>query len=196
MSPAFFQVLFLGCFLVELLFFVRLLCAPFSEKIREQMSRHRVLHWVWGCCALFTAFVWFVLFNPSAWPPTWWERRAQRSRVVQRVQSAGGWQALRRDCISFAQTNEIVEWFRWHTNDAPALPPAIAALQPQQVSHVSPKLLGRPHSDEPQFPIVRIKIFGMHATGGHSTPYFGLEIVAAMSGDDYNPKARPAASGS
>jgi hypothetical protein len=158
------------------------------------MSRHRVLHLVWGCFALFTAFVLFVLFNPSAWPPAWWERRAQREKVVQRVQSSGGWEALRRDCIVLAQTNEVVQWIRWHTNDAPALPPAIAALQPQQVDYVSPKLFG-PHSDEPRIPIVRIKMFGMHSTGGHSTPYFGLEVVAASSGEDYNPKARPSASG-
>jgi hypothetical protein len=136
----------------------------------------------------------FVLFNAAAWPPAWRERRAQRDKVVQRVQSAGGWQALRRDCISLAATNEIVQWIRWHTNDTPALPPAIAALQPQQVDFVSPKLFGR-HSDEPRIPIVRIKIFGMHSTGGHSTPYFGLEVIAEASTTNYTPKARPAASG-
>ena len=194
MPPAFFQYLFVGCFLIGLLFLVRLLCAPFSATIRLQMRQQRVFHWVWGCFALFASFLLFVLFNPEAWPPAWWERRTQRERILQRVQSAGGWEALRRDCILLAQTNEIIQWSRWHTNDAPVLPPAIATLQPQQVYFFPPKLLG-PQSNEPRTPVVRIKIFGMHSTGGHSTPYFGLEIVAASSNEDYTPKARPAVSG-
>src|SRR5262249_31764122 len=181
--PAFFQALLLGLFLIGLLFCVRLLCAPFSEKIREQMSRERILHCLWACFSLFAAFVFFVLFNPSAWPPKWWERRAQRAGALQRIQTVGGWQALRRDCISFAQTNESIAWIRWHTNDAPALPPAIAALDPQEVYYDSPKLFG-PHSNEPRVPVIRIKIFGLHATGGHSTPYYGLEVVATLSNED------------
>ena len=113
---------------------------------------------------------------------------------MERVQSAGGWETLRHDCILLAQTNELIQWSRWHTNDAPPLPPAIAALQPQQIDYFSPKLLGE-HSHEPRTPVVRIKLFGMHATGGHSTPYFGLEVVTDSSTNVYTPKARPAASG-
>jgi|ERR1051326_1738043 hypothetical protein len=183
MPLAFLQLLFFGCFLVGLLFLVRLLCAPFSEKVREQMSRRPALHWVWGGVAFFGWYVWFVLLNVSAWPPAWWERRAQRATVVKRVQAAGGWETLRRDCLSFAQTNQIVQWNRWYTNDAPELPPAIAALHPQRVDYVSPKVLG----SRSALPIVRVKIFGMHSTGGHSIPYFGLEVISGTSSEG-NPR--------
>ena len=87
---------------------------------------------------------------------------------------------------------------RWHgpvsPRESPALPPAIRALQPQDVYYISPKLFG-PQSDQPKIPLVRIKVFGMHSSGGRSTPYFGLEIVATASSEDYTPKARLAASG-
>jgi hypothetical protein len=153
---------------------------------------------VWSLAILFLVLVapclFLMLLNSDSFPPRWYERRAQRQKVTERVQAAGGWAALRHECIAFVGTNEMVHWIRWHTNDAPALPPAIMALQPQQVYYVSPKLPS-PQSGEPQVPIVRIKVFGMHATGGHSTPYFGLEVVATPSSVNYTPKARPAASG-
>ena len=42
--------------------------------------------------------------------------------------------------------------------------------------------------DEPQVPIVRIKIFGLHSTGGHLTPYFGLEVVSGPGAKSYKPR--------
>jgi hypothetical protein len=69
------------------------------------------------------------------------------------------------------------------------------ALQPQQVYYVSPKNLTRVPG-EPQIPIVQIKIFGMHSTGGHSTPYLGLEVVATPSKEDYTPNASRGVRGS
>lgn len=188
------KLLFIVCPLAAILFIVRLVCAPFSSKISDQIRRHQLIHWVWGGFGLVGALMVVGALNPAAWPPPSVERRAQRLEVRDRIETAGGWEALRHDCIEFAQTNEVVQWSRWFTNDAPALPPAIRALQPQQVYYVSPKLFG-PHSDESKIPIVRIKVFGMHSTGGHSTPYFGLEVVATPSSEDYTPKARPAASG-
>ena len=158
-------------------------------------NHRRPFGWVlWIPVALFAPYLILMLLNSDSFPPRWYERRAQRQKVIERVQVAGGWEALRRECIAFAQTNEMVQWIRWHTNDAPALPPAVMALQPQQVYYLSPKLLG-PQSGEPQIPLVRIKVFGMHATGGHSTPYFGVEVIATPSTADCTPKARPAASG-
>lgn len=158
-------------------------------------NQKRSLGWIfWIPIVLLAPYHFLMLLNSDSFPPRWYERRAQRQKMEARVQSAGGYEVLRRECIAFAQTNETVQWIRWHTNDSPALPPTISALQPQQVYYVSPKLFG-PHSDEPQIPIIRIKIFGTHATGGHSTPYFGLEVVATPSSEDYTPRARPAASG-
>jgi hypothetical protein len=151
----------------------------------------------WLLCipiVLLALYLFLMLLSSPSFPPRWYERSAQRKKVAGRVQIGGGWEALRRECIDFAQTNESVYWRRWQTNATPKLPPTIAALQPQQVEYTSPKLLGR-DSGEPQVPIIRIKVFGAHATGGHSTPYFGLEVVATPSNEDYTPKAHPAASG-
>lgn len=139
--------------------------------------------------ALLALPVFWRLLISGAFPPAWYERRTQRQKINERVQAAGGWEALRRDCITLAKTNEneIFRWARWVTN-SPILPPAILALQPQEVYYVSSKFhTGVP--DESQIPIVVIKMFGSHSTGGHSTPFFGLEVVASPSRYDYAPNA-------
>jgi hypothetical protein len=155
----------------------------------------------WGfaiCSGIILALLalptfWRLLIS-GAFPPAWYERRAQRQKVIERVQAAGGWETLRRACIGFAGTNENIRWLRWFTNGAPTLPPAIMALQPQQVYYVAPELLAvYPH--EPKIPIVRIMVFGTPSSGGHSTPYFGLEVVATPLNDDYTPKAHRAVPG-
>ena len=139
-------------------------------------------------------FYWFLtlLFSSDSFPPRWYERHAQRKKVLERVQAAGGWEALRRDCIALIATNESIRWVRGAKNDAPLLPPVIKALQPKEVDYISPPKLD---SYLPRVPIVRIKIFGAYATGGHSTPYFGLQIVASPSIEDYAPTKHPGASG-
>jgi hypothetical protein len=158
-------------------------------------NQKRSFGWiVWLPIVVLVLYLFQILLNMYSFPPRWYERRTQRQKVEARVQSAGGYERLRRECIAFAQTNEIVQWSRWYTNESPALPSAISVLQPQEVYYFSPKLLG-PHSNEPRIPIVRIKIFGMHSTGGHSIPYFGLDVVATPSSGEYTPKASTAASG-
>lgn len=188
------EILSLGCLLASLAFVVRFFCAPFSSTIREQVNRHRRLHLIWGALAVTTAFILFPVLNPAAWPPRWWEREGQRKQVRGRVQVAGGWEALRRDCVLLVRTNESLYWSRWFTNDRPVLPPALAALKPQQVEYVSPRLLGEAEGQS-RTHVVRIKIFGMHSTGGHSTPYFGLEVVTDASAGSYVPKRAPAVPG-
>lgn len=189
-----FWLLFVTCPCVALLFLGRLLCAPFSTKISGQMKKHPILHFVWGFFAFVGALAILGVLDPGIWPPKFVERRAQRQKVIARVQSAGGWEALKRDCTLLVQTNESLYWTRWHTNDLLASLPAIAVLQPQQVKFISPKLLVG-HLDEPRVPVVHIKVFGMHATGAHSTPYFGLDVVAAPIEGNYIPKPAIAASG-
>ena len=93
--------LVLAGLVIGLLFLVRCLCAPFSSQIRRQMSRHRALHLIWAGFGLFTAFGLLDLVHSMAWPYTWLERRAQRERVAERVQSAGGWDSLLRDNYPF-----------------------------------------------------------------------------------------------
>ena len=77
------------------------------------------------------------------------------------MQLAGGWAAIRRDCIVLAKQNTNGFYSHWHDTN---LPPAIVALRPLLVQY------------SPQYGCVRMRIFGIHSTGGHSTPYFGLEV--------------------
>jgi len=159
------------------------------------VNKNRSLSWIiWIPMVLLALYFFLMLVNTDAFPPAWYVRRSQEQKLMERVQFAGGWEAIRHDCILLAQTNEIVQRIRWRTNDAPPLPQAIAALQPQQVDFLSPKFLGA-IPGEPRTPVVRIKLFGMHSTGGHSTPYFGLEVVTDSSTKRYTPKASTAASG-
>jgi hypothetical protein len=90
------------------------------------------------------------------------ERRAQQQKVIERVQLAGGWDAIRRGCVSLAEQNTNGFYSHWH--DTNGLPTAIVELNPMMVEYY------------PVYSCVRIRIFGIHSTGGHSTPYFGLEV--------------------
>src|SRR6185503_7194947 len=74
-----------------------------------------------------------------SWPPAWMDRRNQRKRVLERIQSAGGWAALQRDCDNLMeQYRESV--FVWSWGSTNPLPPAIAALKPQELRFDSPAL--------------------------------------------------------
>ena len=111
-------------------------------------------------------FSWFLEW----WPPVSIERRTQREKLGERVQAAGGWDAIRRDCISLADqhTNGFL-WYRRDTN----LPPAILALKPLTVEY------------EPQYGCVRMRIFGAHSMPAHSSPYFGLEVDTSTNSARY-----------
>jgi hypothetical protein len=132
--------------------------------------------------------VMYVLLPTSlnSWPPDWVDRRKQRQMMMERVQFAGGWVALQRDCDALVEQyrERAFVWYRGHTNQ---LPPAIAALKPKEVRFYSPALL-RDDKDEPPVPVVRIKVFGAHSTGGHSYPYFGLEVVSGPGVENYRPR--------
>jgi len=104
------------------------------------------------------------------WPPASVERRTQRQKLSERVQLAGGWDAIRRDCIAFAKQNANGFHSQWHDTN---LPPAILTLRPLIVQY------------SPTFGCVSMRIFGIHSTGGHSTPYFGLEIDTSTNSVSY-----------
>jgi hypothetical protein len=104
------------------------------------------------------------------WPPASVERRTQRQKLTERVQLAGGWDAVRRDCIALAVRN--TNGFRFQRHDT-NLPPAIVALRPLIVQY------------SPDCGCVRMRIFGIHSTGGHSTPYFGLEVDTSTNSINY-----------
>jgi hypothetical protein len=99
------------------------------------------------------------------------ERHSQREMLAKRVQTAGGWDAVRRDCLSFAAQHTDGFYSNWHDTN---LPPAILALRPLSVEYA------------PEYGCIRMRIFGMHASGGHSKPYFGLEVDTSTNNASYN----------
>jgi hypothetical protein len=126
------------------------------------------------------------------------ERQTQRDTVSSRISQAGGWEALKRDSISLIEQHKD-SYFDWNRHDTNALPVAIAALKPMSVEYYPPKFLselkdGR-FTDPPNVHIVRIQIFGMHSTGGRSTPFFGLEVVTGAESGSYRPRPGGGVSG-
>ena len=160
------------CPLAAILLIIRLVVARFSKKVSEQIKKHPVVHIIWGIFALLGILVFFGILNPEMWPPASVERREQRAKIMVRVQAAGGWDAIRRDCMTFAAQN--TNGFYSHWRDTNGLPPAIVTLKPMTVEY------------EPAYGCVCMRIFGMHSTGGHSTPYFGLEVDTSSNSASYN----------
>jgi len=169
-AAAFFLSLF--CVLAALALFARLVCSPFSTKISAEMRAHPALHCLWG----FFAFLGVLMFiDPFAsfWPPVAVERHAQRAEVLARVQSAGGWDVVRRGCIDLAERHTNGFYSNWH--DTNSLPAALVALHPLLVEC------------QPQLGYLRIRVFGVHHTGGHSTPYFGLVVDISTNSPGHPP---------
>jgi len=184
---------FMVCPLAALLFVVRLVVAPFSPKVSEQMRKYPVVHVIWGCFAFVGALVFLGVLNPAMWPPRSVERREQRQKVLERVQKVGGWDAVRLGCEALVTNHpDGFYWFppvsnvtvypnlqsepnrSYITNlDYGPLPPAVEALLPLRVQY------------EPRTGCVSIRIFGMHRTGGRDTPYFGLEVDTSTNSVDY-----------
>jgi hypothetical protein len=184
-------LLFLLIPLFGLMFFIRVLLGPFSPKIWEQMRKHPILHLVWGLFSILSFYFVFV-FIPYG-PPAWVDRIDQRKKLQERVNTAGGWIAIRQDCTLFVSNRtDFFYWFppatnvqvtsfsnnvaiRYTTNlNYGTLPPALAALKPRGMEYRNP--------------VMQIRLFGMHSSGGHSTPYFGLEIVCSTNAPEYRPK--------
>src|SRR5690349_2914368 len=189
--------LFLPAFIAGLLFIVRLLCSLFSNKVADQIVQHPVIHAVWACFGAFSFYVLMIWFGLSSWPPRWWERRSQRQTVLEKVKLAGGWDAVHQGCEELVTTHtDVFVWYPPHegvrmyprpqtgptnyyvTNiDYGPLPSAVAALAPREVRYYPPELLPHGSRSAPTAPVVLIKFFGMHASGGHSQPYFAFEVV-------------------
>jgi len=115
----------------------------------------------------------------TAWLPPTIERKQQRKGVRQRIESAGGWDVLRRDCASLAEQYKDTGFHSgWHQTNG--LPPSLAILKPLTVECYQSK--------EASVSVVHVRVFGIHSTGGHSVPYFGLEVVCGPGHDRYLPK--------
>ncbi len=181
------------CPIVAIAFLVRLLCLPFMPRVANQMRSHPAIHILWGGFAFVWSLLFFVIWNPALWPPNWMELRAQRAKIEERVQSAGGWSALQKACDALAATNQDEE-FSWQFGQTNALPTAIAALKPWQVRFDPPSQVGGIKGEQ-QAAVVQIKFFGMHSTGARSTPYFGIEVVTGTNTEGYHPVSSGGVSG-
>ena len=127
------------------------------------------------CCCFIFVVILVLLFSVSPtlifWPPHWLERIHQRRIVRERVQEAGGLDAIRKDCEAIVQTHAATgfQWFySFNTNDLSALPKSLAALQPRMVQ-LWPEQNG--------MQTIQIKIFGGHATGGRGQDFYILKVV-------------------
>jgi len=151
-------------------------------------------HFTWTHVAILLGVVVFIYFVPrllnsfpSGLPPDWIERRSQRRLVLERIQSIGGWDALKRDCALLVEQHKNENFYWSRSSSTNALPAAIAALKPMEVRFYPPGVFGGSNQDT-LVPVVRIRIFGLHATGGNSTPYLGLEVVCSTNTGAYEPK--------
>lgn len=92
--------------MLTLFLVVRVCAAPFSPKVRGQIERHPRLHLLWfGLVAVFVAAV-FIL--PGMIKKSERKARLQQRResMWQQVQAAGGWEALRAECVRFAAEHQ------------------------------------------------------------------------------------------
>jgi hypothetical protein len=191
-TPYLLLIAFMVCPLAALLFVVRLVVALFSTKVLKQMRQYPVIHVIWGCFAFVGVLV-FWGFNPAMWPPLSLERSFQRQQVLKRIQPVGGWAALKRDCDALVSKYKDDDFgFRWGRDDTNSMPPTIAALTPRMVEFLSPKamqkfggeFIGKSYGTNL---VVRIYIFGGHATGGHDQPTLGLDVLCESGVTNYNP---------
>jgi hypothetical protein len=155
-----------------------------SKKIKLSL---RIL-----CGFLFIILVLFLfclttLSISISWPPHWLERIQHRKIVLQRVQIAGGWEAIKKDCKGIVQTNCTTGygWFRGEMDDS-TLPKSLAALQPRQIQ-LWPEKNGMQS--------IIIQIFGAHATGGRGEDSYIVHVVCSPPANvklpfPFDPKAK------
>ena len=70
------------------------------------------------------------MIAPAIPKPLWLRVRRERQLVLERAKEAGGWEALRKDCLLLAQqyNEDGFRWIRWNrSDDEVVIPPAIAA---------------------------------------------------------------------
>lgn len=158
----------------------------------KQTSRIKPLKVLFLVVLGFFCLSYLVSYLTITWPPHWLELRNQREELLQRVEVAGGWAALQRECDDLVAQHRDGVFFWTRSEKTDGLPPVMTALKPMEVWYYSPAAL-RGMQDATPCSVVHIKVFGGHATGGHSTPYYGLEIISGTNADGYQPQ--PSSSG-
>ena len=159
----------------SVVFLYRIIGAAFSSQLRQKISSKPFVHFLMFC-AIPLSIGLVILIHPA-----WLKRHEERKIAFERVKQAGGWDALKKDCLILAKQQTNYEhgdliWLRYNTN-FPPLPSAIAALKPFQV---------RCNPSEP-VPVVRIHVVGHHSTD-FAWPEYWLWFVCGETPDNYSPK--------
>ena len=156
------------------LFLIQVVGALFSEKNRKEL-RNKPFAYFLMFWAMPISFGLILLLNPTPL-----KLHKERKIAFERIQAAGGWDAITRDCLALESqhTNdqEYLWWYGYKTNSE-ALPPAIAALKPYRVTYY-------PYDN---VPIIRIHVLGQHSTDG-AWPEYWLWFVCREMPQDYVPK--------
>jgi len=186
MAPLPVALVFLLCRWAALLCAARLIAATFSPKIRAQIRAHIVLHTILACFAFVGVLTFLNILTLNMWPPPFLDRRAQRAEIATRIQQAGGWSALQKDCNALTEQfrDSSFQWLRH--DDTNILPHSLALLRPMEVRFYAPTIMGD-FPEAPKVPVVQIQIFGLHRTGGRDIPYFGLVVICATNAGSYHP---------
>ena len=170
----------IGFLLLTIAAVIWLVMCAVSAKARR--DRGRLAKRLVVMALVSTPIVGFLLPAASnSWPPDWVRRRTQRHLILERVRSAGGWLALKRDCNTLVNSHKGDPYefdYRWIEPDTSFVTPAIAALRPKFV-----QLLRLEGSNV----VVRILIFGAHSTGGRDQPWRGLDVVCEPGVAIYRP---------
>jgi len=170
--PIFLILLFLAAACFGLVSVLNLVMTLIYKGTAKQITKRPIYYYGWVVLIPLAIILFFVI------DPVPLKFRQERQIAFKRVQAAGGWEAIKKDCCLL--TNQPDGYFVWfmrpnYTN----LPPAIAALKPIEVRcFVDEKL---------HVPIVRIHVLGISDTD-RTEPYFGFWIVCAPTPDDYKPK--------
>jgi hypothetical protein len=136
-----------------------------------------------GYCGFAAVLVWLFVHPRSPHHTSFEVQRASQRKLSQeRVQGLGGWAVLAADCRKLVADSKT-DYFQWVSihdsseNDG-KLPSSITALKPHEV-------MFEVSTNAPT--VVRIKLFGMHRTGGWDVPYYGLWVVCGGARPDYVP---------
>jgi hypothetical protein len=166
-------------------FFFACVFAPFSKKSASQFLTRPIAHIIWSVVGVFSLMLLLMIFGFE--PPglnrlvLYFEKPHQRHVAFERVQSAGGWDILRKESEDLLDKYHEKDffWMKWETN-RPPLPNSIAALKPQIIEI----------DERTNFPsILRVEIFGMWHTGSEPTPYYGIWIMRDPAPVGFNPQS-------
>jgi hypothetical protein len=148
-----------------------------------------------------------ILVAVFGYVPLWLKRHNERQEVLNRVQSAGGWNALRQACESYASNHlhsdswqspgtGVFVYVNGHTKEPYAtnylhesVPPEFAALKPQSVYYHSPEGFIKPAGFS-EIPVIQIGFLGTHRAFSidNSMPFYGLEVACGINANDYVPQ--------